>query len=89
MTTNTIRAGAWFIGIAMLAAVSNAFAHTTVRSQATESTTEDNALKIGHGCSTAAGDKRPVIAQSVVFPTVTPILTASDTTCNWAAARGT
>lgn len=55
-----------------------AWAHTTIRSQATESVTEDNAIRIGHGCETSSGDMRPVIANSVVFPTVAPILTASD-----------
>lgn len=55
-----------------------ALAHTTIRSQATESVTEDNALRIGHGCETPDGDRIPVVAQSVVFPTVTPTLSTSD-----------
>lgn len=55
-----------------------ALAHTTVRSQGTESVTEDNALKLGHGCTTPEGAKLPVIAQSVVFPSVTPDLSTSD-----------
>ena len=54
------------------------FAHTTIRSQATESVTDDNALKIGHGCETADGAKIPVITQSVVFPTVSPEISTSD-----------
>ena len=55
------------VAAALLALASTAFAHTTVRSQATEATTEDNALKIGHGCETASGQMRPVIAQSAAF----------------------
>ena len=66
------------IGAALLAVGSSAFAHTTILSQATEGTTADNALKIGHGCTTPAGFMIPVIAQSVVFPTDSPVVTASD-----------
>ncbi len=66
------------VAAALLALASTAFAHTTVRSQATEATTEDNALKIGHGCETASGQMRPVIAQSVVFPSDSPVVTTSD-----------
>jgi hypothetical protein len=69
--------------VAVLAAATafasaTAVAHTTIRDQATEGKTADNALKIGHGCTTATGDKLPVIEQSVVFPTVSPVITASD-----------
>jgi hypothetical protein len=49
-------------------------AHTTVKAQAAEGVRDDNALRIGHGCE---GD-RPITAQSVVFPTDAPELTASD-----------
>ncbi len=66
------------IALAFAGAGITAHAHTTIRSQATESVTEDNAARIGHGCEASSGDNRPVIAQSVVFPTVSPILTASD-----------
>ncbi len=55
-----------------------ALAHTTVRSQANESVTEDNALKIGHGCTTPEGARIPIVAQSVVFPSGSPELSASD-----------
>ena len=55
-----------------------ATAHTTVRSQATEGVTADNALRIGHGCTAPGGEPIPVIAQSTVFPTVNPVLTSSD-----------
>ena len=40
----------------------------------TEGVRDDNALRIGHGCE---GD-RPIIAQSVVFPTDAPELSTSD-----------
>ena len=65
-------------GLALLLAAGAAAAHTTVRSQATESVTEDNALRIGHGCETPDGANLPVVMQSVVFPTVSPELSASD-----------
>jgi hypothetical protein len=68
------------VAVAALIAASGAGAHTTVRSQATEARTDDNALRIGHGCSVSGGATLPVIAQSVVFPTVAPALTSSDNT---------
>jgi hypothetical protein len=55
-----------------------AVAHTTIRSQATESVTEDNAIRIGHTCETPDGSHIPVIAQSVVFPSAAPELSTSD-----------
>jgi hypothetical protein len=59
--------------------VSNvASAHDAFLSQALEGNTADNAVTIGHGCEQANGTIRPVIAQSVVFPTVAPIITATD-----------
>lgn len=58
-------------------AVPAAHAHTTIKSAITEGRTDDNAVKIEHGCE--VGEKvYPVIAQSVVFPTQNPVLTASD-----------
>ena len=69
---------ACFAGPMLMAAAFAASAHTTIRSQATESTTEDNALRIGHGCETPAGASIPVIAQSVVFPSDAPEVTTSD-----------
>lgn len=61
--------------------VSNAaFAHDAFLSQALEGNTADNAVTIGHGCEQANGTIRPIIAQSVVFPTVAPIITATDAT---------
>lgn len=63
-------------------------AHTTVRDQATEGTTSYNALQIGHTCAVetnkvgADGNpitkQIPIIAQSVVFPTMNPIVTRPD-----------
>ncbi len=55
-----------------------ALAHTTVRSAITEGRTDDNAVKIEHGCEAGEGQVLPVIAQSVVFPTQSPVLTLSD-----------
>jgi len=63
---------------ALLGAAPLAFAHTTIKAQATEGVSDDNALKIGHGCETADGDHIPVIAQSVLFPTLAPEVTSSD-----------
>lgn len=54
------------------------FAHTTVMSQATEGTTAYNALQIGHGCTKDNGKKLPVVAQSVVIPTVNPVVLRAD-----------
>jgi hypothetical protein len=55
-----------------------ASAHTTILSQATESVTDDNAVKIGHACTTTDGSLIPVVAQSVVFPSVAPEISTSD-----------
>src|SRR5829696_5249252 len=63
-------------GTMMAAALANA--HTTILSQATESVTDDNALKIGHGCTTTDASHLPVVAQSVVFPSVAPEISTSD-----------
>lgn len=60
--------------ILILLGAGDAFAHTSIKSQATEGVRDDNALKIGHGCE---GD-HDVIAQSVVFPTDAPELATSD-----------
>lgn len=68
----------YLILIALALAAQVALAHTTIRSQATESVTEDNAIKIGHTCTTPEGAKIPVIAQSVVFPGDAPDLSTSD-----------
>jgi len=62
-----------------LAAALSAQAHTTVQVQANEGTTTYNNLVIGHGCTLANGTKLPVIAQSVVFPTVNPRYTVNGT----------
>lgn len=68
-----------------------AFAHTTVKDKATEGTSAYNALQIGHGCTveTGKGEKKlPVIAQSVVFPSVNPIVKRADGTPTTLAAEG-
>lgn len=63
--------------ISLLVVGSVAIAHTTVRSQATEGVSDDNALKVAHGCvDTGLG----VTAQSVVFPSNAPVVTASNGT---------
>jgi hypothetical protein len=67
------------VAIASGALSQSAVAHTTVQVQATEGTTTYNNLVIGHGCTLADGSKLPVIAQSVVFPTVNPKLTVTGT----------
>lgn len=64
------------LALAVLGA--SAAAHTTVQLQAAEATVTYNNLVIGHGCPTAAG-ALPVIAQSVVFPTVNPRYTVTGT----------
>ena len=65
------------LGLGLVATIGatggKALAHTTVQSTGTEGLRADNALRIGHGC-----DERPVIAQSVVFPTDAPQISASD-----------
>lgn len=60
-----------------LGAVPQVLAHTTIQSQVPEGTTTYNNIVIGHGCTLADGSKLPVIAQSVVFPTVNPVATFS------------
>jgi hypothetical protein len=61
-----------------LVVAAGAAAHTTVRSQATEGVTDDNALKVAHGCETTDDKMIPVVMQSVVLPTVSPDITTSD-----------
>jgi hypothetical protein len=61
------------LAAALCAPAPAAQAHTTIQSQAAEGVQADNALKIGHGC-----EGKPVIAQSVVFPTDAPQIDASD-----------
>jgi hypothetical protein len=73
----SLRAAISLAAAAMLAAGA-ATAHTTILSQATESVSEDNALKIGHGCTTTDGSRIPVVAESVVFPSAAPTIATSD-----------
>jgi hypothetical protein len=55
------------------------FAHTTIRDQATEGANSYNATVIGHTCTSPKnGAHLPVIAQSVLFPTVNPEVVRSD-----------
>lgn len=64
--------------LSALAFAPAALAHTTIKSQMTEGVRDDNALRIGHGCSDESGKSFPVIGQSVVFPTDAPVLTPSE-----------
>jgi hypothetical protein len=73
-----ITQGAAAVALCLALAPSATVAHTTIRSQATESVTEDNAIRIGHTCEALDGSHIPVIAQSVVFPSVTPEISTSD-----------
>jgi len=57
----------------------SAFAHTEIESQAIEGQLSRNAVTMGHGCeSSTGGPSLPIIAQSVLIPTVNPIITRSD-----------
>ena len=60
-----------------------ALAHTEIPYQVTEGNTADIAVAIGHACElTVSGKPNPVIAQSVVFPTLSPELSATDSQGN-------
>ena len=75
-TAPTLKQALRAIGAALIFACgAAAYAHTTVKSQMTEGTTDDNALKIGHGC-TATG--LSVTAQSAIFPQDPPMISTSD-----------
>jgi hypothetical protein len=73
----TIRISRIPIAAALVAALCTAaplaFAHTTIKAQATEGVRDDNAVRIGHGCEDHA-----VIAQSVVFPGESPEIATSE-----------
>jgi hypothetical protein len=72
---------ALFIGAAwLLGAGATAVAGTSVKVQATEGVAADNLLRIPQGCEIPWGDSLPVIAESVVFPTASPMVTGSDGT---------
>jgi hypothetical protein len=64
---------------ALLANATAAQAHTTIQNQAFEGQTTYNHIVIGHGCTAADGSKLPVIAQSVLFPTVRPVYSVTGT----------
>ncbi len=78
LSLKIVRRAALVMGAALFAVCTTAFAHTTILNQMTEGTTADNALKIGHGCTTPAGYMIPVVAETAVWPTDNPIVTASD-----------
>lgn len=70
------------LSIILLGAGSSVMAHTTIQNQVTGSATSYNNIVIGHTCSVTTKDKAnkdvtkkfPVVAQSVLFPTVDPVL---------------
>jgi len=68
-------------GLALLIALSSAVqADTTVRDQATEGRSSFHALVIGHGCEEPQQAKTaPVTAQSMILPTLKPVITRNDT----------
>ncbi len=69
------------LATALYGAGQDLFAHTTIKDQAIEGKNAYNALQIGHGCENPGNGKTyPVIAESVVFPTINPIVTRSDGT---------
>lgn len=57
---------------AVLVASQGGHAHTTTLLEMTGGAAVDNAIAIAHGCE---AEDRAIIAQSVVFPTVNPIIT--------------
>jgi hypothetical protein len=75
LNLKTFRMTALAFGVASLLAAGAAFAHTEILNPMTEGVTADNAITIGHGCEDFGIG---VTAESVVFPTVNPQVTASD-----------
>lgn len=59
-------------------------AHTEIINQASEGQMSRNAVEIGHGCE---AKDLPVIAQSLILPTVNPSVTRSDGTATSLAAE--
>ncbi|MDD1649403.1 MAG: hypothetical protein LUO80_03290 [Methylococcaceae bacterium] len=57
--------------------VTPAFGHTEVRDIGIEGKLSRNAIEIEHGCETASGKSLPVIAQSLILPTLNPLVTRS------------
>lgn len=55
-----------------------AHGHTEVRDNAKEGQLSRNFIEIDHGCESGTGNVLPVIAQSVIIPTVNLIVTRSD-----------
>jgi len=63
------------LAAALCVAGQSALAHTSGKDPVTEGTSSFNALQIGHTCELENGKKIPIVAQSVVFPTVSPTVT--------------
>lgn len=69
---STLASALWGTGPAALA-------HTTIKEPAMEGSNSYNAIVISHGCAHPTTGKRlPVVAQSVVIPTVNPIVTGEN-----------
>lgn len=67
------------VAAVMGVAVQSAFAHTGPRDKAVEGVSAYNAIAIGHTCEIPGTEtSRPIIAQSVVFPTVNPHVYRAD-----------
>lgn len=67
------------VAAVMGVAVQSAFAHTGIRDKAVEGLSAYNAIAIGHTCEIPGTEtSRPVIAQSVVFPTLDPQVYRAD-----------
>ena len=75
MLSNTIKRNLFILPLTALFISNVAFAHDVMKSVALEGHTDDNAIKINHGCEESG---KPIIAQSVVFPGQDAVLTTSD-----------
>jgi hypothetical protein len=75
LNTNAQKIVICSLATALLGFGQNAAAHTSIQNKVNDSSTTYNNIVIGHTCTTTASKKIPVVAQSVVFPTVNPVLT--------------
>jgi hypothetical protein len=64
--------------LSLLSAGQSAFAHTIIKNNLTSEVAGYSATYITHGCLTVLPNPLPVIAESVVIPTINPILVRSD-----------
>src|SRR5689334_14202729 len=61
-----------------LLVASTALADTTVKAPTLEGVGSDNAIRLERGCKERGGVEQPIIAESVLFPTLSPQVTSSD-----------